>query len=313
MALGTFGQGKEPPHGRAEAARDAAERVSSAFPALLVEAERIAQTVAHGIHGRRRAGTGETFWQYKQYRFGDSASAIDWRRSARSDEVYVRENEWEAANTVWLWTNVNASMEFKSHLSEISKKERAVIVTLALANLLLQAGERVGMLGLTHPPSHHLAAMRRFAHYLTDDTTTSDDLPPSVRIPRFSTVVLVGDFLQPIEDINQRFGELAGRDIQGHVVQILDPAEETLPYEGRKEFAEISGPLKLTIGKVEGLRGAYHEKVEAHRKELNHLCRRLGWTFAVHHTDVSPHQALLSLYGRLSGDFATGRASVGGA
>ena len=141
-------QGKEPPHGRAEAARDAAERVSSAFPALLVEAERIAQTVAHGIHGRRRAGTGETFWQYKQYRVGDSASAIDWRRSARSDEVYVRENEWEAANTVWLWTNVNASMEFKSHLSEISKKERGVIITLALANLLLASRRARGNAGL---------------------------------------------------------------------------------------------------------------------------------------------------------------------
>ncbi len=313
MASGASGQGKEPPHGRAEAARDAAERVSSAFPALLVEAERIAQTVAHGIHGRRRAGTGETFWQYKQYRVGDSASAIDWRRSARSDEVFVRENEWEAANTVWLWTNVNASMDFKSHLSDISKKERSVIITLALANLLLQAGERVGILGSPEPPSHHTAAMRRFAHFLTDEAITSDELPPAARISRFSTVVLVGDFLQPIEDISQRLGDLAGRDIQGHIVQVLDPAEETLPYQGRKEFAEISGPLKLTIGKVEGLRGAYHEKVEAHRRELGHLCRRLGWTFGVHHTDVSPHQALLSLYGRLSGDFATGRASVAGA
>lgn len=312
MASGIFGQDKEPLHGRAEAAREAAERVSLAFPALLVEAERIAQTVAHGIHGRRRAGTGETFWQYKQYRFGDSTSSIDWRRSARSDEVFVRENEWEAANTVWLWSNINASMEFKSHLSDVSKKERSIIITLALANLLLQAGERVGLMGAAEPPSHHMAAMRRFAHFLTDEAATSEDLPPSVRIPRFSTVVLVGDFLQPIEEINHRLGELAGRDIQGHILQVLDPAEETLPYQGRKEFAEISGPLKLTIGKVEGLRGAYHEKVEAHRRELSHLCRRLGWTFGVHHTDVSPHQALLSLYGRLSGDFATGRASAGG-
>ncbi len=313
MASGTFGQGDEPPHGPAEATREAAERVASAFPALLVEAERIAQTVAHGIHGRRRAGTGETFWQYKQYRTGDSVAAIDWRRSARSDEVYVRENEWEAANTVWLWSNLSRSMEFKSHLAEVSKKERGVIITLALANLLLQAGERVGILGSAEPPSHHRGEMGRFAHYFTDAATASEELPPAVRIPRFSTMVLVGDFLQPIDEINQRFGELAGRDIKGHVVQVLDPAEETLPYQGRKEFAEISGPLKLTIGKVEGLRGAYHEKVETHRKELSHLCRRLGWTFGVHRTDVSPHQALLSLYGRLSGDFATGRASGSGA
>ena len=102
MALGGFAQRRPPDRDRGDTLREAAERASAAFPALLVEAERIAQTVAFGVHGRRRSGTGETFWQYKHYRFGDSTSAIDWRRSARSDDVYVRENEWEAANTVWL-------------------------------------------------------------------------------------------------------------------------------------------------------------------------------------------------------------------
>ena len=311
MAFSITGQSPTP-HGRTEAVREAAEHAASAFPALLVEAERIAQTVAHGIHGRRRAGVGETFWQYKQYSFGDSAGSIDWRRSARSDDVYIRENEWEAANTVWMWTCLHQCMEFKSHLAEGPKRDRSILITLALAHLLLQAGERVGFMGSPNPPSHHRAAMRRFARYLVRDAEEGEYLPPSVRIPRFSTMVLAGDFLAPLDEIADRFGELAGRDIQGHVIQILDPAEETLPYEGRKEFAEIGGQLKPTIGKVEGLRGEYHQKVEEHRRELSAICRRLGWTFAVHHTDTSPHHALLSLYGRLSGDLSTGRSGAVG-
>lgn len=311
MVFSTLGQ-KDTPHGKTEAVREAAEQAASAFPALLVEAERIAQTVAHGIHGRRRSGTGETFWQYKQYRFGDSAATIDWRRSARSDDIFVRENEWEAANTVWLWVCLNPCMEFKSHLAQGTKRDRAILITLALSHLLLQAGERVGILGSPTPPSPHRAAMRRFARYFTHDATDDGILPPVIQIPRFSTMILAGDFLEPIDEIADRFGELAGRDIRGHVLQVLDPAEETLPYEGRKEFAQVGGPLKLTIGKVEGLRGEYHQKVEEHRRELSAICRRLGWTFAVHHTDASPHHALLSFYGRLSGDFASGRAAGAG-
>lgn len=293
--------------------RERAEALSSAFPALLIEADRVAQTVAHGLHGRRRAGIGETFWQYRRYREGDPASAIDWRRSARSENTFIRENEWEAANTVWLWCDLTHSMDFSSHLCDITKRDRAIIITLALANLLLRAGERVGLLGAELAPSVHRYAVRPMARWMTDTgiAKAENGLPPETKLQRFSTCVLIGDFLQPIDHIAERLGEIAGDDIMGHIVQVLDPAEETLPYQGRKEFVEMNGPLKLTIGRVEELREAYQQKISDHRADLSALARRLGWSFTVHHTDASPHQALLGLYGHMSGDFATGRANWG--
>jgi len=298
---------------QAHGLRERAEVLAAAFPALMVEADRVAQTAAHGLHGRRRAGTGESFWQYRRYRDGDPASSIDWRRSARSEKIYIRENEWEAANSVWLWCDLSNSMEFHSHLSDISKRDRAIVLTLALAGLLLRGGERVGLLGSDIPPSIHRYAVRPMARWMTDTglENAGDGLPPEARLQRFSSCVLIGDFLQPIDTIAARLASIAARDVSGHLVQVLDPAEETLPYEGRKEFAEMNGPLKLTIGRVEGLRGDYQKKIEDHKAQLSALTRRMGWTFTVHHTDNAPQQALLALYGMLSGDFASGRANWG--
>ena len=83
-----------------------AESFSQKLPPLLVKAERVAATVMLGVHGRKRAGPGENFWAYRNYSFGDSTQRIDWHKSSKSDSVFIRENEWEAANTLWLWSNL---------------------------------------------------------------------------------------------------------------------------------------------------------------------------------------------------------------
>ena len=90
--------------------RHRAEQLAATLPPLLVAAERVAATVAQGVHGRRRVGQGETFWQYRHYDLGDQPQSIDWRQSAKSDTVFVREMEWEAAQSVWIWRDASASM-----------------------------------------------------------------------------------------------------------------------------------------------------------------------------------------------------------
>ncbi len=90
------------PQGQALRLRAEAERQTAALPPLLADAQRLAATLILGEHGRRRAGQGETFWQYRRAEAGDPFTSIDWRRSARSDRLYVRQTEWEAAQTVSL-------------------------------------------------------------------------------------------------------------------------------------------------------------------------------------------------------------------
>src|SRR3569833_2512217 len=125
--------------------------LAASLPRLVLEARRIAANVIHGLHGRRRAGTGENFWQYRRFVSGEPAQRVDWRRSARDDLLYVREQEWEAAHTVWLWPDRSLSMAFASKAARDSKLARALIVTFALAELLVAGGERVGVPVLMHP------------------------------------------------------------------------------------------------------------------------------------------------------------------
>ena len=276
-----------------------ADVASRALPALLVEAERIAATVIQGIHGRKRAGPGESFWQYRPYGFGDSTARIDWRKSARSTHVYIRENEWEAANTLWLWASPSKSMDFKSHLSNTTKRDRAYLVTLALATLAVRAQERVALMGSPHRAGHARGALGPMATWLLQ--SEGGPLPAPQELQKFSSAVLISDFFDAPKDIETAVRALASSGISGHIVQIIDPAEEALPYVGRVEFRDVDGPLKFLAGKTENLREAYGEKFLQQRDALRKIASSVQWSFTLHHTDRSPAKLLMSLHGLISG------------
>jgi uncharacterized protein (DUF58 family) len=275
-----------------------AHALAARMPALLIESQRVAHTVAHGTHGRRRAGPGETFWQFRHYDQNDSVTGIDWRRSAGSDNLFVREREWEAAHTVWLWVDLSPSMRFRSSLSKTAKESRAVVLSLALAELLARGGERVGVLGGL--PFTGRAAARRVAEVLLGDTSDAS-LPPNAKLSRFSECLLFSDFLEPIGVTADRMEMIAAQGVRGHLVQVLDPAEETLPYTGRTEFASSEGQDRVIAGRAENLREQYQERLRRHRTDLVELTQRLGWSFLVHHTDRPPEEAVLVVHNRLAG------------
>ena len=279
---------------------DRAEHAARALPPLLVEAERIAATVILGDHGRKRAGPGESFWQYRPYSFGDSTQRIDWHKSARSDRIFIRENEWEAANTLWLWASNHVSMSFRSHLSQTPKRDRAQLITLAIGVLALRAHERVGAIGGPAAPDHGRGTLLRIADYFAEQDDA--ELPAFSRMPRYSSAVLAGDFFNPPEEIGKVIAPMAAAGVKGHLVQVVDPAEETLPYSGRVEFHDMAGPRTFLSSKTETLRGAYAERLGRHRDELRGLCRRLDWSFIVHRTDESPAALLMNLHLLIGGD-----------
>ncbi len=284
-----------------------AHGLADRLPDILVDAQRIAQTVAHGLHGRRRAGPGETFWQFRQYQSSDNLRLIDWRRSASSDHLYVREREWEAAHTVWLWTDLSPSMNFRSHLAPTTKRDRALLITLAASELLVRGGERVAMLGLTAPTASRKATTRMAEAILANEATLQSTQPPKAHLARFSGAILVGDFLDPIEKTKEHIEMLAADGAVGHLIAVVDPAEETLPYEGRTEFLSPSGGQRWVADRVQSLRGEYQKRLEAHRAQLIELTRRFGWSFLIHHTDRSPAEPLLSIIMRMQGGAADKR------
>lgn len=283
-------------------AQQRAEGLAATLPPLLVAAERVASTVAQGVHGRRRVGLGETFWQFRRYQPGDSPQMIDWRQSGKTQPVYVRENEWEAAQTVWLWRDRSPSMDYRSVNGLPTKRERADLLTLAAAVLLVRGGERVGLLNSGQRPDHGKFALNRMAGQMTDprNAHSPDALPQPEPLPRHAQVVLVGDLLSPLPEIHATVSALTGRGVRGHLLQILDPAEETLPYEGRVEFEGFEGEEELLVPRVEAVRETYLERLRAHQDGLDALARTAGWTYAVHRTDRPPQTALLGLWGALA-------------
>ena len=299
MALFADNHAPEPVKPRAEA-------LAQALPPLLLAAERVAEIVMHGVHGRRRAGPGDEFWQYRAYAPGDAASSIDWRKSARAERLFVRETEWMAANTLWLWVQRDAGMRWRSHLAGEEKEQRALLLALALARLAQRAGERAGVIGAPFAPDHTRAAFERMARYWLSTAhdgpaeTEAASLPPRTPLPRFSSVVLMGDFFAAPEELMRRMVALAGAGVRGHLLQVVDPAEETFPYEGRVRFSDMAGVRQFLSERAEDLRAAYQRRLAALREELAAQARRLGWTFAVHRTDAPPQTALLALWARLA-------------
>lgn len=291
-----------------------AHGLTDRLPELLVEALRVSSTISHGLHGRRRAGPGETFWQFRPFEQFDGAQLIDWRRSAGSDHLFVREREWEAAHTFWLWPDISASMRFKSHLSETTKRDRALVLFLACAELLVRAGERVALLGLTKPTASRKATTRLAETIVANlaSPVLTESLPPSERLSRFSGCVLISDFLDPATAIVARLEQLAAGGVSGHLIQVLDPAEETLPYEGRAEFLGLEGGERWIADRAESLREAYQARLAAHRAEIQAAARRLGWTLLIHHTDRPATEPLLALIMHLQNGGRGVMASRGG-
>jgi len=286
--------------------RQQAELLAATLPPLLVAAERVAATVAQGVHGRRRVGIGETFWQFRRYQPGDSAAMIDWRQSAKTQPVFVRENEWEAAESVWLWRDGSASMHYRSELSQATKVERATLLLLATAALLVRGGERVALLGEDRVPSSGGATLSRLAANLLrpealEPRAEVPSLPRREHLPRHAQVLLIGDFLSPLGEIDAALKSFAADGVKGHLLQVLDPAEEELPFAGRTRFHGLEGEGAVTFGRAEGLRDDFARRLAARHDSLLALTRALGWTFATHRTDRPPETALLALYGALAG------------
>jgi uncharacterized protein (DUF58 family) len=272
--------------------------LASAMPRLVLEARRIAATVIHGLHGRRRAGTGENFWQYRRFVSGEPAHRVDWRRSARDDHLYVREREWEAAHTVWIWPDRSPSMNFVSNLANDTKLERVLVVAFALAEVLVEGGERVGIPGLMRPTANR-NVIDKMAQSIIHDMGERASLPPSFAPSPLAEVVLLSDLWSPISELRTTLAQLSAGGAQGHVVQTVDPAEETFPYSGRVEFVEPEGGGTITAGRAETWRADYGKRIELHRAEIRAETDRLGWSFAIHRTDRPASELLLALHARM--------------
>lgn len=289
---------------RAGALRRDAEKISGTLPPLLIEAERLVSTLAVGVHGRRRAGIGETFWQYRAAQPGDTLSQIDWRRSARSDRLFIREMEWEAAESALLWCDRSRAMEFRSDGVPWTKGERARLLALATAVLLNRGGERFSLLGTeAERPRTGEAQLMRVAALLEAMPPAPPDFgaPPGGLLPKAGKAVFFSDFMGPRDAIFPALLNAAGQGTGGIMVMILDPVEEEFPFRGRTRFESVARQVRHDTDEAGSLRARYLDRLARRRDELSAVARRANWHLVAHRTDESPRRALVRLHAILGG------------
>ncbi len=277
--------------------RHSAETIAGALPPLLADAERLAAMVLLGEHGRRHAGMGDEFWQYRVAVEGDEARQIDWRRSARSDVHFVRQKEWQAAQTVMFWVDDAASMGFSSGKNTPTKSHHAALLALATSILLVRGGERVGLTHSAHPPRTGEAQIMRLAQDLNRPTAQTDYGAPETTGLRPNTrAVFFSDFMGDFEPVQTALTDAADRGIKGALVQILDPQEEAFPFDGRTVFESMTGRLRHETLKASDLRDRYLQRLSERKAALADLAHQTGWQFQCHHTNDGARVALTWLY-----------------
>lgn len=278
------------------ALRADAEALAGPLPALLADAEHLAASVLLGDHGRRRAGLGDTFWQYRPAQDHDAARSIDWRRSARSDAAYVQDKEWQIAQSVILWVDQAASMSFTSDPNLPSKSQRARTLGLAIAILLIRGGERVGLTGLRLPPKRGERQLSQIAMALSQDDARDYGNPETQGMLPHSRAVFISDFLGDMAPIETALLKAADQGVTGALCQILDPQEEAFPFDGRTIFQSMSGTLEHETLKAGDLKQRYLDRLAARKDQLSNLALQTGWQFNTHHTNTNATSALLWLY-----------------
>ncbi len=286
-----------------ETGRDTLARArarAALIPDLLVEARKVAGNVYAGWHGRRKRGIGEDFWQFRPYVAGENMAAIDWRRSARDDHVYVRDREWQASHMVWLWVDESPSMLFKSQQARVAKQSRSLVLAFALAELLARSGERLGWLGVSPPIVSRHAAERLGEALLI--APPQNEFPTAVEIRGHCDVILISDFLQQTDEVETKIRQFARQGARGHLVQIADPVEQLFPYSGRVEFMDPETGTKLTAGNARSLKLEYEALFGSHVARMRSLAAGLGWSHTLHRTDHLASQALTALHVHLTQD-----------
>ncbi len=277
--------------------RHEAEREICTLPALMMAAEKISGSILHGVHSQGKSGAGEEFWQFREYQDTDCPQDIDWRQSAKSDTIFTKQKEWQTTQKTYIWCASGSSMDYSSSNKIYNKQAVAQITSMSLALLLRRSEEQVGLFGDLKTGNSE-DKMQKIANILLNKSNIEAILPNSTdfTLPNHSPFIGIGDFLSPIGEITDNFARISHSAKAGFIIQILDPAEIELPYNGRVEFKTSHGKDGNIINNVASIRAEYKTRISEHINQVKALCDDLGWHYILHKTDSDITQTLKDIW-----------------
>lgn len=286
--------------------RSWAENVVRKLPPLSAPLSTKAFNTTRGIHGKRRAGSGDSFWQYRPFQTGDQQQDIDWRRSAKSDHLFVRQQEWESAQNVWIWCDTSKNMNYRSNKKYRTKLESALTLSLATAMAYSDGGEKIGLLGVDEQTSLGQFGLERFTNSLDHEREKANILPRKLPKTRQAHFVIFSDFLFEKEELDHFFEEISSLELTGHLIQILDPAEINFPFKGRVKFEDMAQQETILVGRADDLKEDYKKAQKEWQDYLISKATSIGWHFNVQSTENHLSNALLDIMATSAEYAATG-------
>lgn len=282
--------------------RQRSDDAVTSLPALMAAAERATASLIGGEHRQRRTGAGENFWQFREYDPTDRPQDIDWRQSAKSDNVFVRQKEWQTAQTVLFWVQNDAGMHFRSSVAVPSKFETAISICLGLGMMLTKAGEQIGPLDGSARVGRGEHSVQSLGMALLNEKsrTAEHALPQADRVTPNASIILCGDFLADPDLLDRTLTALSGQQRHGILIQVLDNAERTLPWDGRVIFTGMGEQGHQTIENVPGIRDEYRTRLDAHLDTVRTIARRHGFEWLLHDTSTPLADALNATWHALS-------------
>jgi hypothetical protein len=278
-----------------------AEELSNKIPSLYVKADRIANTIWEGMHNRNKDGLGDNFWQFRKYEYGDPAHLIDWKKTAKSNETFIQEKELQTLQNFVIWRDTSRSMNFRSSESIDTKLYRANLFTLTLTIILSKSGENIVLNGLKTELLKGGNAVNFVSNQINEKVTDSFKSSPNINeIKNNSDVILIGDFLNNINETEKTIKELSNRGINGIIIQILDPAEKFFPYKGRINFNGLEGEKNILIGKAESVRNDYKKAIKIHIEKLEKLTTSYSWKYILDNSDQDASISLQNICNTLT-------------
>lgn len=258
-----------------------AEALAKELPNLLMKVA--PSSASHlGAASRRQSGQGEDFWQYRKFSHEDSADRVDWRRSARGDELFVRETELETARNFLFWVDPSDGFDWKGSPDVPTKASRALTILTALSHSIANTGDRCGALGSKRKPNIGSKAAINIAEDLWNNDASSA-LPAVNKTP--ATIVIASDFYRPLEETKNWIQQLASNNQTGILLMVYDPIEASYPFKGRINFLSPNNKRERLVGRAENLKQDYLARFSKRQTKIKELANSIGWYSAFHSTE----------------------------
>tara|TARA_B100000686_G_scaffold305938_1_gene344918 strand:+ start:33334 stop:34209 length:876 start_codon:yes stop_codon:yes gene_type:complete len=274
-----------------------AEKLASITPNLSIKANKLANTVWEGIHNRNKAGIGENFWQFKKYEYGDPIHLIDWKKSAKSENIFIQEQELSTIQNINIWRDTSNSMKYSSNKNIDTKINIADLITLTLSIILIKNGERVRLNSLNSMNFNGEEAIKIITNEIKSKIPNKFQSNPNIEeIKNGSTCIFISDFLYNTEITDQTIKNLSSRNISGLLIHITDPAEKNFPYSGRINFNGLEGEDPYLIGNANAIKKDYIGAFNTHSKKIKKIAQSFRWNYFMHVTNENLVKLMIKIY-----------------